>query len=59
MYSTTTFDTWYIAVELEEELILTFELDTKGNVFDYESIMAMIDSVKLEKDAAICCIFFS
>ncbi|MBE6151332.1 MAG: hypothetical protein E7162_05935 [Firmicutes bacterium] len=53
MYSTTTFDTWYIAVELEEELILTFQLDTKGNVFDYENIMAMIDSVKLEKDAAI------
>lgn len=53
LYNTTTFDTWYIAVELEEELILTFQLDTKGKVFDYKSILSMIDSVKLEKEAAI------
>lgn len=51
-FSTYRYDLWYIAIELEEELILTFEISSDDNVINYEAIEAMINSVKLEENAA-------
>lgn len=43
----------YIAVELEKELLLTFEIRTKENVISNQVIYELINNVKIEEDAAI------
>ena len=43
----------YIAVELEEEKILTFEYETNDNVISTEAIYTLIDNIKIDEDKAI------
>lgn len=48
-----TYNLVYIAVELEEEKILTFEYETNDNVISTEAIYTLIDNIKIDEDKAI------
>ena len=50
--STTAYDVWYVGIELNEEFILTIEIKVKDNVFSYEAVKEMIDSIKVEEEKA-------
>ena len=51
--TTTSYDVWYIGIELNEDFILTIEIKVKDAVFSYEAVKEMIDSIKVEEEKAV------
>lgn len=50
--STTSYDEWFIGIELNQDFILTIEIKVKENVFSYEAVKDMIDSIVVEEEKA-------
>ena len=50
--TTTTYDEWYIGIELSEEMILIIEITAKEKVFSYKAVQEIINSIIIEPDAA-------
>ena len=53
VFTTLTYNMIYIAVELEEEKLLTFELTAKDKHIATEVIYNLIDNIKVEEEGAI------
>lgn len=47
-----TYDVWYIAAQMDEEVILTYEITTKDKVMSYKAIEELFNNLKIEKKAA-------
>jgi len=52
-YTTYSYDIWNIAIELEENFLLTIEVSSKDKIISYKAIEELFNSVTVEKDAAI------
>lgn len=52
LYTATTYDKWYIAVDLENDMLLIFEVESKDRVINEEAIKELYKNVIVEKEQA-------
>lgn len=46
-------DLWYVAIQITEELLLTFEIESKDYILSYQAIEELVNNIIVEEDAAI------
>lgn len=51
-YAKTPYDVWYIAVDLKNDMILTFEIEVQNNIMSIEAIRELYKSIKVEEKKA-------